>query len=754
MSLMYRVPLAVFCFLIGSFAIAQDNKISLEKIWKQGTYQAKGVGGIVSMNDGIHFTRSVAESPNQYIIKYAYESGNAVDTLLNTADYVGTDGNKIRFSSYSFSPNEDKILIATSEEGIYRRSSKAHFYAIDLSSKTIIPITNFDLGKQQLAAFSPTENKVAFVRNNDIYISNLDEKTETRVTDDGKWGEIINGAVDWVYEEEFSFARGFYWSPAGSKIAYYRFDESNVKNFDMMIYDDLYPTRYDFKYPKAGEENSKVGVVVYDLKKAKKAEIDVNSHADQYIPRIKWTTSDNDLAIMRMNRHQNHLEFLLADVSNINKNIPLKTIYNETSETYIDVNDNLIFLDDQTHFLWNSEKDGWNHIYMYDMNGNEVAQLTKGSWEVVDFYGADQKNQKLYFSAALDGPLDREIYSLDYQTSSKASSKQKPMMINVGEVRTKLARLTPNGHTNNASFSNSFDYFINFETAADMPPKITLHNSKGKKIRDLETNAALYKKINSLDISKKEFGTFKTVDNIDLHYWMIKPHDFDPAKEYPAIFMIYGGPGSNTVADSWGGSNYFWHQMLAQEGYIIISVDPRGTMYRGRDFKHSTYMELGKLETEDMIEAAKFFGNQSYIDKERLGMMGWSYGGFMASLAVTKGADYFKMGIAVAPVTNWRYYDTIYTERFMRTPQENASGYDQNSPINFVNQLNGAYLLIHGSADDNVHYQNTMEMIDALVEADKQFDLFIYPNKNHGIYGGNTRFHLYTKMTNFIKDNL
>lgn len=754
MNLIHKFSIALICLSIATSVTAQESKISLDKIWKQGTYSPEMVRGIVSMDDGIHYTRSISEKGSQYIVKYEYESGSAIDTLLRSADLTTTEGNILHFSSYSFSPDETKILIATDEESIYRRSTKANFYAIDLESKELKPITDFSEGKQQLASFSPTENLVAFVRKNDLYISDLNSGVETQVTDDGKWGEIINGAVDWVYEEEFGFARGFYWSAKGTKIAYYRFDESKVKNFEMLYYDNLYPTEYDFKYPKAGEGNSKVDVVVYSLKKGSKTELDLNSTEDQYIPRIKWTTNDDELAVMRLNRHQNHLEFLLADLTNMNKNVPLTTIYSETSDTYINVNDNLIFLDDGKHFVWNSEKDGWNHIYMYDLKGNEVAQLTKGAWEVVEFYGVDQKNSNVYFSAAIESPLEKEIYSLDYAPVLKAYTKSKTAVIPKSDMRGELDRLTPNNNSNDASFSNSFQYFINFESSADSPYEIALYNSKGKKVRDLITNKELQRTIDNLAISKKEFGTFKTVSNIDLNYWIIKPKDFDPKKEYPAIFMIYGGPGKNTVMDEWGGSNYFWHQMLAQEGYIVISVDPRGTMYRGRDFKHSTYMNLGKLETEDMIEAAKFFGNRPYIDKERLGMMGWSYGGFMTSLAMTKGADYFKMGIAVAPVTNWRYYDSIYTERFLRTPQENKEGYDQNSPINFVNQLNGAYLLIHGSADDNVHYQNTMEMIKALVDADKQFDLFIYPNKNHGIYGGNTRYHLYTKMTNFIKENL
>lgn len=743
----YKLSLiALTAFLTVSIA-AQDNVITLEKIWKEGAFTAKGVHGITSMNDGIHYTRNVFANQNQYIIKYAYQTGNPVDTILNTATLA--TAKKLRFSSYSFSPDESKILIATDEEGIYRRSSKANFYAIDLKTNAVVPITDFEKGKQQLAAFSPTENKVAFVRNNNIFLTDLNTNTETQITTDGKWGEIINGAVDWVYEEEFGFARGFYWSPKGSKIAYYRFDESQVKNFEMMYYGDLYPTRYDFKYPKAGEENSKVDVVVYDLKTHKKSTIDVQSSNDQYIPRIKWTTHDDKLAIMRFNRHQNDLEFLLANVGTPKETIVPKQFYREQAKTYIEINDNLLFLDDGKHFVWNSQKDGWNHIYLHDLNGNEVAQLTQGNWEVVEFYGIDQKSKTIFFSAAIESPLEREIYSLSYANALKQKSPKGRK-----DNRTILNRLTPNNNTNDALFSNSFKYFINFESGADMPYNVVLYNARGKKIRELETNEELKQKLKELEITKKEFGTFKTLGDVDLNYWIIKPPHFDASKQYPAIFMIYGGPGRNTVMKSWDGLNYLWHQMLAQQGYVIISVDPRGTMYRGRDFMHSTYLNLGKLETEDMIEAAKHFGNLDFIDKNRLGMMGWSYGGFMSSLAMTKGADYFSLGIAVAPVTSWRYYDTIYTERFMRTPQENPDGYDHNSPINFVDKLKGAYLLVHGSTDDNVHYQNTMDMIDALVAADKQFELFIYPNRNHGIYGGNTRYHLYNLMTDFIKRNL
>lgn len=749
-SLFYSI---LFSFLTST-CFSQKDSITLQEIWT-GYYSPKTVRGIVSMNDGIHYTRSTQDAGNQYLIKYAYKSGIATDTLVSSDALLTKTGEAIHFSSYSFSPNEDKLLLATAEESTYRRSSKANFYAYDFTDHTLTPITDFAKGKQQLAAFSPTENKVAFVRNNNLFIADLDAGTEMQVTHDGKWGSIINGAVDWVYEEEFAFDRGFYWSPEGTKIAYYRFDESAVKDYELLFYESLYPRVYDYKYPKAGETNSTVGVVVYDLESDRKIQIDVNKEADQYIPRIKWTTDDDKLAIMRLNRHQNHLEFLLADLSNTNqKSIVPKKIYDETSKTYIEINDNLIFLEDGKHFIWNSAKDGWNHIYMFNFEGDEVAQLTKGEWVVVDFYGVNQEDKQLFFSAAISSPLEREIYSLDFTGVIDAYKKSGESVIPEGDMRKNLERLTPNGHTNSADFSDSFAYFVNTKSRAGHPYHITLFSATGKKIRELETNSSLETKIDQLNINPKEFGQLKTVDNIALNYWIIKPPNFDPAKDYPLIFMIYGGPGHNTVTDAWGGANYFWYQMLAQQGYIIVSVDPRGTMYRGRKFEHSTYLNLGKLETVDMIEAAKYFGSLDYVDADRIGMMGWSYGGFMTSLAMTKGADYFSMGIAVAPVTNWRYYDTIYTERFMRTPQENPSGYDDNSPINFVDKLKGDYLLIHGSADDNVHFQNTMEMIQALVAANKQFDLFIYPNKNHGIYGGNTRYHLYTKMTNFIKDNL
>lgn len=744
MKIVHFACIAVLAVSHSHLLSAQNPKITHEKIWASGEFSSKSIRGLRSMNDGLHYTRTVSDNGGLHIVKYAYETGAAVDTLVHADDLYTSDGQSIHFDDYAFNSDESRVLLTTERVSIYRHSSKGHFYALNLSNKDIKPITDFSKGKQQLAEFSPKANSVAFVRNNNLFVADLDQGTETQVTKDGKWNHIINGAVDWVYEEEFSFHRGFYWSPEGTKIAFYRFDESEVPEFSMAMYDGLYPDSYTFKYPKAGETNSTVQVMVYDLIAGTVREVRINPNPDQYIPRIKWTQSDHQLCVMRMNRHQNHLEFLLAETWAKSADIPVSVIYEERADTYIEINDNLIFLNDGKHFLWNSERDGWNHIYLQNMKGEEVGRITQGQWEVINFYGADQDQSTVYFSAAMDSPLEVAIYAMGYGDLLKTgkSGSMKPV------------KLTKNDGNNAATFSKNYAYFINASSNANMPPRYTLCYHTGDEIRVLEDNAALRERLNAYHLQPKEFGSFTTAQGHSLNYWMIKPEKFNPDYSYPILFMIYGGPGSNTVSKSWGGANYMWHQMLAQSGFIVVSVDPRGTMRRGRKFKHSTYLQLGKLETEDFMEAARYFGGLDFVDETRMGMMGWSYGGYMSSLCITKGAELFKLAIAVAPVTNWRYYDTVYTERFMRTPQENPDGYDDNSPIFFVDQLKGDYLLVHGSADDNVHYQNSMEMVKALVDADKDFELMIYPNKNHSIYGGNTRKHLFRKMTDFIVDRL
>ena len=581
------------------------------------------------------------------------------------------------------------------------------------------------------ATFSPNGDKVAYVFHNNLFIRDLKSKNTTQITFDGEVNKIINGASDWVYEEEFGLVKAFQWSPDGEQLAYYKFDESNVKEFSMdMFKNELYPSQYEFKYPKAGEENSKVSIHLFDLKSQKTNAITFRKEYE-YFPRMGWTKNEDILFVSAMNRHQNKLDFILCNTSTNNSRV----LFTETDKYYIDIHDNTTFTVDKNHMIWTSEKSGFNHIYHINLENGKWKQITNGDWEVTKYHGMDAEKNRVFYTSNEEGTIHRGLYSIGINGDDKIKLSSK-----IG--------------THNSTFSNGMKYYSNTYSTANIPPYISLHNSNGKKIRVLEDNAELITTMSEFDLSNKEFFSFKTSEDIKLNGWMIKPSDFDASKKYPVFMFLYGGPGSQQVLNSWGWFNYFWHQHLAQKGYIVACVDNRGTGGRGAEFKKLTYQQLGKYETIDQIEANKYLANLDYVDKDRIGIQGWSYGGYLSSLAITKGAENFKMAIAVAPVTNWRYYDNIYTERYMRTPQENPEGYDENSPINHVEKLKGEYLLIHGSADDNVHVQNTYEMISALVKANKQFDLFIYPDKNHGIYGGNTRLHLYRLMTDYVLENL
>ncbi len=582
---------------------------------------------------------------------------------------------------------------------------------------------------QTLAEYSPDGTKVSFLYKNDLYVKDIASGKVRQLTKDGERNNIINGTTDWVYEEEFSLTKGYGWSPDSKYISFLKFNESEVREFTMTYFNTLYPDLYTFKYPKAGEDNSMVKAYIIKAKGGKAKEIDLGTY--EYVPRMKWSTTANQLVIQTMNRHQSSLKYHLVDMTS--KKMSVSQFYEEKSDTYIDVDDNLLILKDGKSILRASESNGYNHLYLLDFDGKS-RQITSGNWDVIEFLGIDQESNTVYYSSAEKGAIHKGIYKIGLDSSNKMSISEEE------------------GH-NDAEFSNGMKYFIKTYSNANTPPVFSLCDNTGKEISVLEDNSDLNSRLSNYTLSKKEFVKFKGHSE-ELNGWMIKPADFDPSKKYPVYVNIYCGPGHNTVSDSWDASGYAYHQLLAQKGYIVVSVDPRGTMYRGVDFKKSTYLELGKLETEDLIAVAKELQSYNFVAADRIGIMGWSYGGFMTSLAMTKGADYFKMGIAVAPVTNWRYYDNIYTERFMRAPAENENGYDRNSPINFVDQLKGNYLLIHGSGDDNVHYQNTMEMINAMVKANKQFDLFIYPNKNHGIYGGNTRNHLYNMMLDYTLKNL
>ncbi len=704
-------------------ATAQKKKIALEEIWS-GVFETKGMDELHSMGNGKEYTVLNTGNNGQAttVDLYDYASLEKIATLVSSADLEGI----AKFSSYSFSEDESKLLLATEVEPIYRHSRLGIYYIHNLNSKETIPITDV---KIQEPSLSPDGKRVAYVRDNNLYIFNLEDRTTEQITSDGEKNKIINGITDWVYEEEFAFVRAFEWNSDGKRIAFLRFDETNVPQFSMVIYGTkLYPEQYQFKYPKAGEENATVSLHLYDAQSGNISEVDLGDA--YYIPRIKWMNNADYLSVQTLNRHQNHLKLYGVNAAYSSASL----IMEETDKAYVDVTDDLTFLADDS-FIWTSEKDGHNHIYLYNSDGELMNQITKGPWEVTNYYGYDQQEDKVYYQSTENGSINRDVYSVD------SSGKNKK-------------RLSLEEGTNNADFSSDFTYFINMHSSASTPPEYTLQKAlTGKKITGIKDNSELLEKLGGYELSPKEFSTI-TVNGNDLNMYMIKPKDFDPSKKYPLFMYQYSGPGSQNVANKWMGDNDYWHQMLASEGYIIACVDGRGTGFKGRDFKKVTYLNLVKYETEDQIAAARKLSELPYMDEDRTGIWGWSFGGHMATNSLLKGNDVFEVAIAVAPVTSWRFYDTIYTERFMRTPAENPGGYDDNSPFNYPELLKGKYLLIHGSGDDNVHVQNSMRMAEALIQANKQFEWAIYPDKNHSIQGGNTRLHLYTKMTDFINKNL
>ena len=721
----------LFFIFFGAF-ISASSQLSNELIWASGTFYPKTIKGINPSEDGKYYTSIERDKSKIEIVKYDYSSNKKVATLFSNVSF-----NKFEFSDYKLSNDQNWLLLFNSKESIYRRSSKSFYYIYDIQNNLLKPLADSSLGKQRLASFSPDNRKIAYVRNNNIYYTYLVDTLEIPVTNNGKINELINGATDWVYEEEFSIHKGFFWSPDGSKIAYYVFDERDVKQFEMEIYDNLYPSQYKFKYPKAGEDNSLIAVKVFDLDNLKTFDFDIGKNPDIYIPRIIWSKGNNELIVFKMNRLQNKLELLSGkfnNQNNPNSGVNIKKIYSETSSTYIDIHDNTFFIS-KDEFIWTSEKNGFNHIYLVNYSNNTEKKLTSGKWDVTNIYGFSSKDQTIYFQAAKSSPTEREIYSLNLNSNQ-------------------LNEISKLKGTNDADFSTNFQYFINTHSDANHPFKFTLNNKNGEILKVLEENKNLNKKMRKFDLVEKTFFKILNEDGLDLNAWIMKPKVLDTVKKHPLLMFVYGGPGINTVNNSWSWMNYFWFQYLVKKGFIVVSVDSRGTGYRGKEFKHSTYLQLGKLETEDQIFAAKKLGELNYIDENNIGIFGWSYGGYMSSLCISKGAEVFNSAIAVAPVTNWRFYDNIYTERFMRTPEENGDNYDVNSPINHVGKIKGNYLLIHGTADDNVHFQNSMEMVNSLVKSNIEFDFFAYPNKNHGISGGYTRLHLYNKMTNFLIDNL
>ena len=705
---------------------AQEKSISLDDI-NEGVFRAEYLSALRSMNSGKEYSvyNYDRKSKNSTIDVYDYKTGDKVRTLLNTAEIEGID----YIISYQFSDDETKLLLATKLKQIYRRSSVGIYYVYDLNLKELTLVSDHQI---QEPTFNGDSSKLAYGYNNNLFVKDLNSGETKQLTSDGKVNRIINGITDWVYEEEFSVVRAFDWNISGDKIAFIRFDETEVPEFLMDIMgNELYPTQQVFKYPKAGEKNAEVSLHIYDLKTDQTSQVDLSGFNNYYIPRIKWTKDSSLLSVQLLNRPQNKLDLILVDVSNKNTT---SLLHQESDDAYVSVNDDLTFLKNNK-FIWTSEKSGWNHIYLYDENGKNEQQITSGSWEVTSYYGFDENTGLLFYNSTQNGSINRDVYSV--------SLKGK-----------KTKRLTLKTGFNNASFSKDFSYFINTYSSATIPYTYTLNESKnGKVVREVKNNKDLVNKLKEYKISPKEYSTLLINGNL-LNMYTLKPLNFDETKKYPLFLYQYSGPGSQSVSNQWIGGNDYWHQMLVQDGIIVVCVDGRGTGFKGRDFKKMTQLELGKYEVEDQIAVAKKLGELPYVDSSRIGIWGWSYGGFMSSNCLFQASDIFSMAIAVAPVSSWRFYDTIYTERYMHTPQENPLGYDLNSPITYADKLEGDFLLIHGAADDNVHLQNTLRLSEALIQADKDFEWAIYPDKNHSIYGGKTRSHLYKKMTKFVKESL
>jgi dipeptidyl-peptidase-4 len=733
--------LLLLLMMVSVSAYAQQKKSpSLEDIFERNVFSQQSVRGINWMKDGRYYTslRQNPQTKTQEVVKYDITTGEPVATLVDGSKLSASGQNgPFRFSDYSLSADETKALLATEEEGIYRHSTKANYYIYDLKSGDLKPLASGD--KQMYATFSPDGSKVAYVRNNNLYYKALSDMQEVAITTDGRFNHIIYGSADWVYEEEFAFAKGFFWSPDSRKIAFYRFDESQVPEFNMQLWTDLrqgqlYPQDYKFKYPKAGEKNSVVNILVYHLPDKKTVQVQTGEEKDIYLPRIYWTANPDLLAFIRMNRLQNQLELLHADAANGNSNV----IITEKAATYVDLdyNDNLLYLKDGKGFVRTSEQDGYKHVYHHKMDGELVRQITTGNWEVTELVGVDEKKNLVYFLSSEDSPLERQFYSISLKGKNKTKLSNEAGVVDI-------------------SMSPDFSYYIQYHSSATEPLTVSLHRAPGGElVKTLEDNAGLRQRLNTFNLNTKEFFNFQTAEGTQLNGYMIRPANFDATKQYPVLMYVYGGPGSQTVLNNFSAMREVWHSYLADQGYLIVSVDNRGTGARGKDFKHLTYGQMGKLEVEDQIAAAKYLATMPYVDASRIGIWGWSYGGYMSSLATFIGNDVFKTGIAVAPVTNWRFYDTIYTERYLKTPQENPEGYDAYSPITHADKLKGNFLLIHGTGDDNVHFQNAVALQDALIESGKQFQSFYYPNRAHSIRGGNTSLHLYQMMTNFVKNNL
>ena len=701
-----------------------DKSVSLKEITDGMFRQKTAVGEMRSLPDGEHYTAMNAE--RNMIVKYSYRTGKAVDTLFNAT--TARECEFTKFDGYTISSTGHHILVWRETEPIYRRSYKAAVYDYDVRRNYVKPITD-SKEKVMIPTFSPDGRMCAFVKDNNIWIRKFDFDTEVQVTKDGALNKILNGTTDWVYEEEFAVTNLMAWSQDSEYLAYVRTDETEVPEYSMQVYGDgLYPSYYNFKYPKAGQKNSTVSVKAYSVQTRDTKHLDVPMDGDGYIPRITFTQNASQLAVMTLNRHQNIFNMYYVNP----KSGVSRLILREENECYVDSEwlSSIHFL--SNGFTYVSEQDGYAHIYLYSPTGVLQKQITQGNWDVTRFIGYDETTKNTYYESAEESPLRRAVYKIDAKG-----------------VKT---RLTPEEGTNSATFSANYAYFVNRYSNANTPMKITVNETKSRKVlRTLQDNAELRERLAQYRFGKKEFFTLTTKSGFELNAWMVKPANFDESKKYPVMMTQYSGPNSQQVLDSY---SFDWEQYLAANGIIVVCVDGRGTGARGEAFRKCTYLRMGEKESQDQVEAAQALGQYPYVDAGRMAIWGWSFGGYNTLMALSVGHGTFKVGIAVAPPTDWKYYDTVYTERYMRTPQENFDGYAATSPLKKVKDLEGKLLLIHGTADDNVHFMQSMEYAEALVQAGKQFDMHVYKDRNHGISGGNTRYHLYTKMSNYLFENL
>lgn len=733
---MRRIMLSALMMLVGMASLAGE-KLTLEEI-TSGVFRQDYMQAVRPMADGE--TYSQISDDGKQVVTYSFRTGKQVSVLFDAATARGAQIGSV--DNYIMSPDGKRMLIQTQTESIYRHSFTAVFYIYDIRNNKLVPLS--DGGPQQTPVFSPDGNQIAFVRENNIYLVKLlYDNAESQVTKDGKWNEVINGIPDWVYEEEFSTNSSMVFSADSKQIVWIRYDESAVKQYSMQLFKGLaperkefaeYPGDYTYKYPVPGQVNSKVSVLSYDIQSHQTRKIDLPLDADGYIPRIKATSDPTKIAIFTMNRHQDVLRIYMAN--------PLSTVCQLAIEDKVDKYIKEDVLADvkitDKHILLPSERDGYNHLYLYNLNGQLQRQIVKENYVVTSVYGYDEQTGDTYFAANPNGPTDQQVM--------------------VAHANGKTELLSAKAGVNRAVFSQNFKYFINIWSDVDHPTQYTLCQNNGKTLLTMIDNQQLVQKLAGYDLGKKEFFTFKTSEGVELNGWMVKPKDFNPSKKYPVIMYQYGGPGNQQVLNQWGigmsGNGAILEQYLAQQGYVCVCVDNRGTGGRGAAFEKCTYLRLGELEARDQVETAIWLGQQSYVDKERIGIWGWSYGGWNTLMSMSEGRPVFKAGVAIAPPTCWRYYDSIYTERYMRTPKENQKGYDEVNPIHRAAQLHGELLICHGLADDNVHYQNTAEYVEALVQADKDFRQLVYTNRNHGISGGNSRNHLFRQAINHFNNNL